>query len=68
MLGILDNVKKKTWTAKQIRDLRLSLNLTQAAFADRIGTTENFVWMLEHDQRAPNETLKLLLECIQRDR
>jgi len=57
-------MKKKRWAPKDIKDLRTSLELTQAAFGARLGVSGNYVWMLESDRKTPSETIRLLLDCI----
>ncbi len=60
-------MKKKQWTSKDIRDLRTLLDLSQAAFGDRLGVTGNYIWMLEAGQKTPSDTIKLLLDCVARE-
>lgn len=40
---------------KKLRREMLSNPLSQKEFAERIGLSENFVWMIEKGQRAPSE-------------
>ena len=58
-------VKKERWTATKIKALRESLALTQKDFGQKIGTSGNYVWMMEASQRKPSETLGLLLDCLE---
>lgn len=39
----------------RIIDLRKSLNLTQSEFADRLGLSRNYIWMLENGERTPSD-------------
>lgn len=39
----------------RISSVRKSLGLTQEKFADRIGLTRNFVWMIEKGDRVPSD-------------
>ena len=39
----------------RISNIRKSLGLTQEKFADRIGLTRNFVWMIEKGDRVPSD-------------
>jgi len=54
----------RTWKPKDIKDLRNSLGLTQSAFAEMIGVTQNYVHMLEVGLRIPSKTLMILLAYI----
>lgn len=60
-------MKKTRWTGKEIKALRDRLALTQAAFGVRLGVSGNYVWMMEADQKVPSPSLRLLLDCIDRD-
>jgi DNA-binding transcriptional regulator YiaG len=60
-------MKKKRWTAKDIKNLRGTLDLSQAAFGERLGVTGNYIYLLESDNKKPGVTLRLLLDCIERD-
>ncbi len=55
----------KKWTAKRIKALRASMDLSQDAFSKLIGTTQNYVYMLEAGLRVPSPTLELLLDCVE---
>jgi DNA-binding transcriptional regulator YiaG len=59
-------MKKKRWKAKEIKALRGAMDLTQTAFASRLGVTQNYIYLLESGRKTPSETLKLLLECVER--
>lgn len=53
-----------TWSPQDITELRKSLKLTQAAFAETIGVTSVYVNYLEKGVRKPGRTLIILLNCI----
>ncbi|MCK9420625.1 MAG: hypothetical protein M0R70_14735 [Nitrospirae bacterium] len=57
-------MKNKRWTSKDIKNLRVSLELTQAVFGARLGVSGNYIWMLEAGTKIPSETIRLLLNCI----
>lgn len=57
----------KTWTRKQIREFRNSMGLNQTAFGREIGVTQVYVSYLEGGMRRPGKTLKLLLDCMERE-
>ena len=40
---------------ERIGQIRKALNMTQEKFAERIGLTGNFVWMLEKGKRVPSD-------------
>jgi DNA-binding transcriptional regulator YiaG len=56
----------RDWTPGDIKELRQSLNLTQKAFADLLGVTRNFIYYLERGEREASKTLKLLMDCVER--
>jgi len=55
------------WTAKKIRTLRKSLNFSQKAFGQRLGCTENYIYLLEAGQKTPSTILQLLLDCVKKE-
>jgi DNA-binding XRE family transcriptional regulator len=55
------------WTPTQIRELRNTMNLTQKAFAERIGVTREYVNYLEKGVKTPSKTLCILMGYIQRN-
>ncbi len=57
----------RTWTAKKIRTLRTSLDLSQKAFGQRLGVTENYIYLLEAGRKMPSGTLQLLLDCVKKE-
>lgn len=40
---------------ERIKQLRLSLNLSQTEFGKRVGLTQNYIWMIEKGSRIPSE-------------
>jgi len=54
------------WTANKIRALRKKLGLTQKDFSQRLGVTENYVYMLEAGQKMPSGILERLLDCVKK--
>ena len=57
----------KEWTQGDIKGLRLTMKLSQKAFADLTGVTRNYIYYLERGERKPKKTLKFLLDCIEKD-
>ena len=64
-LGILSLMKN--WTREKIRTLRDRCKLSQKAFSELLGVTENYVYLLERGVKTPSKTLKLLMDCIEKD-
>ncbi len=54
------------WTGNKIRALRLTLKLSQKAFGDRLGITQNYVYLLESGQKTPSGILERLLDCVKK--
>jgi DNA-binding XRE family transcriptional regulator len=54
------------WTPERIKQLRISMNLTQESFAQKIGVTRVYVNYLEKGVRTPNKTLCILLICMEK--
>lgn len=40
---------------ERIREIRKILKLTQQAFADKIGFSQNYIWQLEKGERTPSD-------------
>ena len=55
----------KDWRPKDIRELRLKLNLTQQAFAEEVGVSREYINYLEKGVRNAGKTLKILLSRIE---
>lgn len=58
----------KDWEPQDIKALRDKLKLTQKAFGELIGVTTRYVIYLEQGKKEPSKTLKLLLDCIVREK
>lgn len=43
------------------------MKLTQANFGERLGVTENYIYLLEADRKTPSKTLQLLLDCVEKE-
>ncbi len=56
----------KTWTPKDIRTLREKHNLSQPALGDLLGVSGNYIYLLEKGVKNPSKTLKLLLDCVEK--
>jgi DNA-binding transcriptional regulator YiaG len=57
----------KTWRPEEINKLRMRLKLSQPAFGNRLGVSGNYVYLLEKGVKNPSKTLKLLLDCVERE-
>lgn len=56
----------KNWTPKNILNLRTKMNLSQPAFGNLLGVTGNYIYLLEKGVKQASKTLKLLLDCVER--
>lgn len=56
----------KNWTPKDIKMLRKKYKLSQPAFGRLAGVSGNYIYLLEKEVRTPSKTLRLLLDCIER--
>lgn len=56
----------RDWIPEEIKELRHDLKLSQKAFGDLLGVTRNFIYYLERGEREPSKTLKLLMDCVER--
>lgn len=57
----------KEWRAEEIKDFRKKLNLPQWRFGELIGVTREHVLRLEKGGKQANKTIKLLLDCLERE-
>lgn len=57
----------KKWTKKEIKELRTKLKLSQAKFGALVGTSDNYIYMLEKGVRNASRTLEILLGYIEKD-
>ena len=60
------NLNMKNWTPKEIKNLRRKHNLSQPAFGNLLGVTGNYIYLLEKGVKTPSKTLRLLLDCVER--
>ncbi len=54
----------KMWTSEEIRVFRQKLQMSQKAFGEMVGTSGNYIWMLERGDRRASKTLKILLSHL----
>jgi DNA-binding transcriptional regulator YiaG len=54
----------KEWRPEEIKTFRQKLKMTQKAFGDMVGTSGNYIWMLERGDRRASRTLKILLSYL----
>jgi DNA-binding transcriptional regulator YiaG len=57
----------KPWKPGEIKQLRSGFNLTQQGLADLLGVTRTYIGLLERNEKTPSKTLKLLLNCVEKD-
>lgn len=57
----------KAWTPKEIKDFRKRLNLYQKDFALLLGVSMRYIIYLEKGVRVPSKTLKLFLDCLEKE-
>ncbi len=57
----------KKWNKEEIKELRVKLKLSQAKFGELVGTSDNYIYMLEKGVRNASKTLKILLGYIERE-
>jgi DNA-binding transcriptional regulator YiaG len=55
------------WSKAEIKQLRLSLGVSQEAFGAILGVTRVYVNFLEKGVKTPSKTLKLLLNYVEKD-
>jgi DNA-binding transcriptional regulator YiaG len=65
MFMYIENMK--TWTPEEIKTFRKRHNLYQKELSKLLGVTERYVIYLEKGVRKPGKTLKLFLECLERE-
>jgi DNA-binding transcriptional regulator YiaG len=56
----------RKWSPKDILKLRDRYNLSQPVFGELLGVTGNYVYLLEKGVKTPSKTLRLLLDCVER--
>jgi len=57
----------KQWTPAEIKELRIQMGMTQAAFAEVFGFTSIYANYLEKGVRMPGKILKRFFDCIERE-
>jgi DNA-binding transcriptional regulator YiaG len=57
----------KQWTPTRIKDFRKSFNLNQNAFGLKLGVTARYIIYLEKGVKRPGKTLKLFLDCLEKE-
>ena len=57
----------KIWEPVKIRKLRYKMELSQAAFGERLGVTGNYVHLMEKGVKVPSKTLSFLLDFIEKE-
>jgi DNA-binding transcriptional regulator YiaG len=55
------------WKTEKIKLLRKRLRLSQEAFGEILGVSRNYIYYLERGEREPSKTLRLLLDCIEKE-
>lgn len=58
----------KQWTPEEIKEFRKRLNLYQKDFALLLGVTGRYIIYLEKGVKQASKTLKLLLDCIEKEK
>jgi len=58
----------KKWTPEEIKKFRERHNLYQRDLALMLGVTRQYVIYLEKGVRTPSKTLKLLLDCVEKEK
>lgn len=56
----------KNWTPKEIKTLREKYKLSQPAMGNILGVSGNYIYLLEKGVKTPSKTLRLLLDCVER--
>jgi DNA-binding transcriptional regulator YiaG len=57
----------KQWTPEEIRDFRQRLGLYQKGLAALLRVSTNYVYLIEKGVRSPSNTMRALLDCIERE-
>ncbi len=58
----------KSWNDIEIKTFRKKLELSQKAFGEMLGVTRMHIYYIERGEREVSKTLKLLLDCIEREK
>lgn len=56
----------KNWSPEEINNLRGKYKLSQPAFGNLLGVSGNYIYLLEKGVKTPSRTLRLLLNCVER--
>ena len=56
----------KNWTPEEINNLREKYKISQPAFGNLLGVSGNYIYLLEKGVKNPSKTLRLLLECVEK--
>jgi DNA-binding transcriptional regulator YiaG len=56
----------KSWTSEEIKNLREKYKLSQPACGNLLGVSGNYIYLLEKGVKNPSKTLKLLLDCVEK--
>lgn len=56
----------KNWTPEEIKTVRSKYKLSQPAFGLLLGVTGNYIYLMEKGVKIPGKTLRLLLDCVER--
>lgn len=56
----------RNWTPEEIIELRRKYNLSQPVFGNLLGVSGNYIYLLEKGVKNPSMTLKLLMNCVER--
>jgi DNA-binding transcriptional regulator YiaG len=59
-------INMKAWLPEEIEALRKKHRLTRRAFSELLGVAGNHVYLLERGLREPSNTLRLLLNCVEK--
>jgi DNA-binding transcriptional regulator YiaG len=60
-------IDMKVWLPEEIEALRKSQTLSRRVFSELLGVTGNYVYLLEKGVKTPSATLRLLLDCVERE-
>jgi predicted transcriptional regulator len=55
----------KEWTGNDIKSFRERHNLYQKDLALMVGTSQNYIHMLEKEVRTASKTMRALLDCLE---
>jgi len=55
----------KQWEADEIREFRQRLRLSRKAFGEMVGTSGNYIYLLERGDRQAGKTLKILSSMLE---